>query len=599
LKKTSGIFVVILIIFGSINAIAGFQNLSKEEFFSNVQTHNTWKHDINFSDPELINKNEYVKIEIKEAKNYIMTPGSPMIPYYSFSTAFPLGTKITEVKCSHSQAEEIPLSKEVCIVPQLQWQKNDVFSRSNDKNDVEFSYDITTIDDCYSYKTGGGLLDGEHVTFLNIHLYPVSLRSDEKKLDFIEEMEIEVYYEEPVNPLESKDSYSLVMISTNSFSRQLEPLVDHKNRFGLSSKIVILDDIYNGKYFPVQGVDDLEKIKFFIKDSIENWGTTYVMLVGDISRIPIRYSHVGDRDIPTDLYFADVFFSDGSFSSWDTNDNGRYGEFWQSGGDDVVDLYPDVYIGRLACRNIFDVRNSVKKIIRYEENTYGQDWYNNLILVGGDTHPSGNVYEGEVMSEFIEDIMPEFTPKKLYTSVGTYTPKALTKALNDGAGFMSYSGHGFEISIGTHPPKSQEWVIYDTNDMLGLLNYNKLPIIFFDACLTGRLDLTLGSLLNLEFIKFPIPCFAWSFIKKIFGGGIATIGATRIAYSWMDENGPHAGCGYLSYHFFKNYERGTSVANMLVNSQNHYLDTIWEDPMTVEEFLLFGDPSLKVGGYND
>ena len=90
-----------------------------------------------------------------------------------------------------------------------------------------------------------------------------------------------------------------------------------------------------------------------------------------------------------------------------------------------------------------------------------------------------------------------------------------------------------------------------------------------------------------------------AFVKKSFGGAIAAIGATRVAMSMVDEEGPKAGSGYLSLHFFKNYAEGIRVSEMLVSSQNDYLNNVWYDPFTIEEFILLGDPSLKVGGYNE
>ena len=39
-------------------------------------------------------------------------------------------------------------------------------------------------------------------------------------------------------------------------------------------------------------------------------------------------------------------------------------------------------------------------------------------------------------------------------------------------------------------------------------------------------------------------------------------------------------------------------AEMLVSSQNDYLNNaLWKEPLTVEEYILLGDPSLKIGGY--
>jgi len=37
------------------------------------------------------------------------------------------------------------------------------------------------------------------------------------------------------------------------------------------------------------GRDNPEKIKYFIKTAVEQWGIKYVMLVGDYKKIPVRY----------------------------------------------------------------------------------------------------------------------------------------------------------------------------------------------------------------------------------------------------------------------------------------------------------------------
>jgi hypothetical protein len=220
-------------------------------------------------------------------------------------------------------------------------------------------------------------------------------------------------------------------------------------------------------------------------------------------------------------------------------------------------------------------------------------------LCAGDTFPGWNVWEGEVTALRIMESMPDFTPVKLFTSDGSFTPVSVNKAINRGAGFLSYSGHGFENGLGTHPPNDDKWIYYFKPYLLGLFNKGKLPIVYFDACLTARLDYDLGDLLGLPFINYPLPCFAWCFVKKPLGGAIASIGATRVAFTMVQGDEPIAGSGYLALHFFKNYHEGVRVSEMLVSSQNHYLNNIMYDPMTIEEFILLGDPSLMVGGYHE
>ena len=86
---------------------------------------------------------------------------------------------------------------------------------------------------------------------------------------------------------------------------------------------------------------------------------------------PVRYSHVvppDEQEYPeqyfiSDLYYADIFDSEGNFSSWDSNFDDIFA-VWNATVKDEMDSYPDVYLGRLPCRNIPEVRAMVKKIIK-------------------------------------------------------------------------------------------------------------------------------------------------------------------------------------------------------------------------------------------
>jgi len=379
--------------------------------------------------------------------------------------------------------------------------------------------------------------------------------------------------------------------------------------------LVTLDEIYNGNYFTVQGRDDAEKVKYFIKNSIEEWGIKYVMLVGDIEKMPIRYIWFIHRnglrfyweDMPTDLYYADIYDREGQFSSWDSNGNDKYGEEYSDGGgtDDILDMYADVYVGRLACKNKFVVKTVVNKIISYESKAFGEDWFKRFILIGGDTFPGWGVVEGEFMNQITADEMPDFEPVKIWYSLGNLNAMTIEKEMEKGAGFLHYSGHGFPWGWGTHPidGDDNEWVgTYYTPYVVALLNGYKLPVIFFDACSTAKLDLKLSDFEEETGVPMPnvsvsLPCFAWYFVQKRGGGAIATVGSTRVAFTGVDESGPYAGAGYLAYKFFEGYHEGVTPSGMLVHSQNEYMNNGWKDRWSLAEFILLGDPSLHIGGF--
>jgi hypothetical protein len=250
-------------------------------------------------------------------------------------------------------------------------------------------------------------------------------------------------------------------------------------------------------------------------------------------------------------------------------------------------------------------------------------WFNKIILAGGDTFPPDRfrdffVYEGEITNEKVAQQLPEFKHIKLWVSKRNLNGITFHRAITKGAGFVSYAGHGVPNGWSTYLPNNigrfRRLIkpSYFTPYIDFLNNGYKLPIIFFDACLTAKLDNNFSDFQS----KFPwyiralrtlenkiydpdalYPCFAWKFVLKEGGGAIATIGATRTAYSWVNKFGIFAGAGYLDFHFFKAYEEGVTLGQMFVQGKNDYVNNIGKDFFTIEEFILIGDPSLMVGGY--
>ena len=90
-----------------------------------------------------------------------------------------------------------------------------------------------------------------------------------------------------------------------------------------------------------------------------------------------------------------------------------------------------------------------------------------------------------------------------------------------------------------------------------------------------------------------MPCFAWSSIVQPSGGGIASIGAIRVAFG-----GDNFGCRELSKNFFTAYENCDTIGQMLSSAIIDYSIEVDMDELTPEEFILLGDPSLKIGGYH-
>ena len=595
-NKLLGIFVCMLLITSVLAIVLTAEEGSyiKEKIESIV-----------FSEPNIQQQEEYLSLNVEEASSCLMKPGEPVLPVYTKIFKFPFGTKIEGVECIPSQihqkdifGEIEPSPMPVPLVP---------MDKSVEKKVVE---DLVVKDDTvynsmdffpygwYDYRVGCGLDDSRHVVFLTVRFYPVRYSPGQNMIQYANKVDIKVKYYGPTQPAIFTDEYDMVVIAPSEFSDDLQPLVEYKNDSSIPTKLVTLNDIYTGKYFPAQGRDDQEKIKYFIKNAIEEWNITYALLAGGENKVPVRMSYVQDGgyeiSIISDLYYADIYKEYGGFCSWDSNGNDIFGEYNYQGRTDIVDLYPDVHLGRLNLRDINEVSGVINKIITYESTgAYMEDWFKNIITCGGDTFDDGAGYcEGEEINQEVINLLNDFNPEKIWATNGKLiiVPN-IVNAVENGSGFLYFSGHGTYQNWATHPKDDfQNWIPipvgYTFLHAEQLNNGEMLPITYIGGCSNCKFSDNV--------------CFGWSFVKNPDGGSIATYGYTALGFGYPGPTYLFGLVGGMELSFFKAYKiNNAGTAGELYSAAlNNYLNNYWVggayDCKTVEELEPFCDPSLRI-----
>jgi uncharacterized membrane protein len=453
----------------------------------------------------------------------------------------------------------------------------------------ELSFGLTSVGE--PSRSDIRLTEAKRAQYVDIKLFPVQYNPVGSHLVFYPDLHLTVRYKENpeyYSPMPTRaETYDMVIITPRNYVSTYVTLADYRNSTGVITKVVAKEDVESGRYFTASGVDSQEKIKNFIKDAIETWDINYVILGGDSGQIPIRYIRVDGsssfNNVPSDLYYADVYKSGGSFSDWNTDGDSIWGE-WTADLSNT-DLRVDITLGRLPSSSTTQAANMITKIQNYEAEAYGSTWFNKITCMGTDTF-AGGTPEGEYYSDYLCNNYYTtgrgWSHNKLYDSTGNCNSATLLQTGNHHVGVFTMSDHGLETS----------WAgKVSTGTVNSFTNGNKLPIVTIDACLTGAMDVS--------------NCLAESFLKKSSGGGISALGSSRISLGIVGTNHIWGVSGYYNRMFHKCYTNDgvKQIGKMYSGTQIYYYQNqnprnSQSDYLVLTEYCWFGDPATSIGGFS-
>jgi hypothetical protein len=630
--------------------ISGFGAVAIPQTNESVVLYET--ENIELTSPIIVDRGEFNSIELAQGTSYLLDSGKPFIPRITKVYKLPFKTIVNNVFVDFSEPKQYTLTKQIQPSPEIIIDGKPLEPSVKKSEETYSSFDFYP-NEQFNYRTCTGLDGTEHVVYLSVQCYPIQYIPAENILFYHDSIEITIEYETPKNQVNFPDMYDLVIIAPSKFEQALQPLIDHKISKGMNTTLKTTEDIYN-EY--TEGRDKAENIKLFIKDAIEEMGVSYVLLVGGRKGhtlkwyLPVRNTnnHVGDdfeSGVDSDLYFSDIYKNEGTeFEDWDSNGNDIFAEF-RFGSKDTIDGAPDVYVGRLACTSLKQVKAMVNKIIEYEENKADESWFKNMILIGGDTYPDNGpsgAYEAEIDTDVSAGYMTGFDFVRLWASTGALTgQKDVEDEISNGAGFVHMAGHANPSVLVTYPPddvhKENKITIMRMYDIFNPLNFHptlknkeKQPVCVIGGCHNSQINVSAMSILKgllqhgLRYFHIPtqedpfmgpfwkwewIPnCFSWWLTVKSNGGAIATMGNTGLGMGIAGFAYPEGLDGWLLPKFFYNLdvENGTigekhvgaAHSAAITDYINEFdINSDDADRQMVEQWILLGDPSLVVGGY--
>ncbi len=315
------------------------------------------------------------------------------------------------------------------------------------------------------------------------------------------------------------------------------------------------------------GRDLQEKIRLFLIDSYRYRGLKWALLAGDHEQIPSRRcrSVATNRtgDIPADVYYADLQWS------YDGNRNNIFGEM-----ADTVDLYYDIYVGRVAVDRETEAKAVVNKILRYERNPE-LDYLQKVLLpyVMLSTFPS---YSGKVVSDSIANQTPAGWTDQYLANPNSTTP--MRDAINQGYHLCHVASHGEATKFCTQNGTA----IWNTTTAAGQTNATRPTVMNSIACLAGNFEVA--------------DCLAEAAMHNPNGGTVACMMNSREGWAMPPSMGPSE----LFCNRFYTVLFGhpiTEIGVLHARAKDFYVPLVMYDEVwrwCYWDLNLFGDPNLQV-----
>jgi len=487
--------------------------------------------------------------DVADLRGYVSTsaPGEPIIPQAIFTFVVPANATVADVEVVGTQKTELPgiynlhpaqTPRPLSVKPEPEFVgPNDAVYGSGNAYPgkfVEWGYTGT--------KTGYRLC--------GVSVFPLQFTPATGKVELYTSLSLRVIYQEnslaatPLSrvqrevaeqelrsfvsnssditkfapPLRQTDvtDAEYVIITSDSYVSTLQPLADWLSCKGFITVFKTVSWITS----TYSGYDTQEKIRNFIIDYYENHGTMWVLLAGAHSVIPARRGRSvvsgSTGNIPADLYYSDLQWS------WDGDGDHIYGE----AGDDTVDFYADVYVGRAPIASAANAQTFVNKVFGYEkapDTGYIKKAYLPWVnLFTG--------YTGEAVSDTIAGITPAGWTD---TKAPSPSRSAFQSAVNSGYGVCHAAAHGGAYGFYT----AQGSPIYTTTEAAAQTNgLDKLVILNSMACISGNFE--------------NQGCLSVTLQNNADGGSVANMMNSRYGWGTPPSMGPSEKLCVRFYDFF-------------------------------------------------
>ena len=243
-----------------------------------------------------------------------------------------------------------------------------------------------------------------------------------------------------------------VILADPMFEEALQEFIQWKTRKGFE-----VIELYKG----VNGAGETPQemraalAELYHSATPEDPAPTFLLIVGDHEQIP---GFQGSGHV-TDLYYAEY--------------------------DGNGDMFPDLFYGRFSANNVEELMPQIDKTLMYEQYLFPETGFlNEAVLIAGvdsryaSVHGNGQINYGKA-NYFNES--SGINAHAYLVPHESGVAQAIIDKISVGAGIVNYTGHGF--------PYRWDNPRFSTDDIPGLDNSGKYPLMIGNGCETNRFEL--------------------------------------------------------------------------------------------------------------
>lgn len=382
----------------------------------------------------------------------------------------------------------------------------------------------------------------------------------------------------PANSLLRSDpiNQSLVIITDNQLKPEADRLANHKNSIGTSTKVVVLQDIFDAFGY---GTYDITAIRNFLSYHYNASGQIKNVLFFGKGTFDYKTKITGGRPNLVPSYSSrnslnplTTYSSDDYFGLLEIGQ----GEWEESpSGDEAL----KIGVGRIPAISILEAKEMVNKIIAYElKSSNSGEWKQKIVLFADDGDNNIHLNDAESHASYLSKNHPEYQIEKVYldkyeqlrTAGRQTSPKAkeaFTKTIEDGVLIFNYIGHGNESTLTAER-------VFETSDLKDWIENPLLPLFVTATCEFGRHD---------------SPLLRSGAEEMLFAerkGAIALLTTGRPVFSSINFALNKA---FIETVFKKENGESLDLGEIFKRTKNNSLNGTFN-----RNFSLLGDPSMKL-----